>query len=102
MAQERAQAQERPEPVPPEPRSGLPEEQLAPVPRERPGPGHRQEPERSDCTRPEKSRSQARLILSETSLGNSYAGEIEMPDSDWSLLSNGDSYQTQRSNHQFT
>jgi hypothetical protein len=96
MAQERAQVPARPGPEP---------VREQPVPQERaqpPGPGLRQEPERSDCTRPVKSRSQARLILSETSLGNSYAGEIEMPDSDWSLLSNGDSCQTQRSNHQFT
>jgi hypothetical protein len=76
------QAPPGPEPVPLEP-PGLPEQE--PVPQELaqpPGPGLRQEPERSGCTRPEKSRSQARLILSETSLGNSYAGEIEMPDSD--------------------
>jgi hypothetical protein len=96
MAQERAQVPAQPDPEP--------ERELCPPERElaQPPVGLRQEPERSDCTRPEKSRSQARLILSETSLGNSYAGEIEMPDSDWSLLSNGDSCQTQRSNHQFT
>lgn len=81
LAQEPGPEHSRPEPEPPEPsrlvreppepRSDLPEREL-PLVREPPP-----EPERarSDCTRQGKSRLQARQVLSETSFGNSYAGE---------------------------
>ena len=87
LAQAPGRAQSGPEPVLQEPRSGLPAQE----PERRSGPPERARQERrylparepvlgrSDCTRREKSRSQARQVLSETSFGNSYAGEIKMP-----------------------
>ena len=69
----------RPEPVPVQPRPEPEPPEL--VPPELPARERRYPPERvpglgrSGCTRQGKSRLQARQVLSETSFGNSYAGE---------------------------